>query len=241
MQEIHTITDLIGAAAGDPLIVWAGQGLAPGVRAWYDGSAVAVASPELSKRDRLAVIGPPAEAARLVTAVAAETGTSYRPFGDEELIRELADRVAGLEFSAAFGWMDTAGIPVVTTTATWLDGDDGVEALLAEASPSSYAWPGRAGVRRWAAIAGEDGELLSVAADAWSAPEFGFLAGVATRAVARGKGLSRQVCGFVTAELVKRHGRAGLMVDRDNVAAIAVYHRLGYTYRRVAAAGYPAS
>ena len=85
-------------------------------------------------------------------------------------------------------------------------------------------------------MTGDGGELLSIAADAWSAPEVGFLAGVATRSVARGKGLSRQVCGFVTAELVKRHGRAALMVDRDNAAAIAVYRRLGYTYRSVAAA-----
>jgi GNAT superfamily N-acetyltransferase len=234
VQEIHTTADLITAAAGDPLIVWAGQGFAPGVRAWYDGSAVAVASPELSKRDRLAVAGPPDAVARLITSI--DAGTSYRPFGDEDLIRELSDRVPGLEFSAAFGWMDTAEVPAVTTTAAWLDGDDGVEALLTEASPESYAWPGRSGVRRWAAISADDGELLSIAADAWSAPEIGFLAGVTTRAVARGKGLSQQVCGFVTAELVKRHGRAGLMVDRDNPAAIAVYHRLGYTYRRVAAA-----
>ncbi|WP_405063531.1 GNAT family N-acetyltransferase [Kribbella sp. NBC_01505] len=236
MQEIHTTADLIAAAAGDPLIVWAGQGFGPGVRAWYDGRAVAVAAPELSKHDRLAVAGPADEVARLIAAIDAEP--SYRPFGDEDLIRELADRVPGLEFAAAFGWMDTAEVPAVTTTAAWMEGDDGVEALLTEASPSSYAWPGRPGVRRWAAISGDDGELLSIAADAWSAPELGFLAGVTTRPVARGKGLSRQVCGFVTAELVKRHGRAGLMVDRDNPAAIAVYHRLGYSYRHVAAAHY---
>ena len=85
-------------------------------------------------------------------------------------------------------------------------------------------------------MSNEAGELLSVAADAWSAPEVGFLAGVATRAEARGQGLSREVCAFVTAELVKRHGRVGLMVDGDNDAAIAVYRRLGYTYRAVAAA-----
>ena len=91
-------------------------------------------------------------------------------------------------------------------------------------------------VRRWAAATGDGGELLSVAADAWSAPEVGFLAGVATRRVARGKGLSRQVCAFVTTELIEQHGRAALMVDADNPAAISVYHRLGYTYRPVAAA-----
>lgn len=238
MREILTTGELAKASAGDPLIVWAGQGLRPGVRAWYDGDAVAVAAPDLSKRDRLAVLGPADAIARLAVEVFAEVGTSFRPFGDEQLIRLLADRMPGLSFSAAFGWMDTAERSVVTTTAAWLDGDDGVEALLRAAAPSSYAWPGRSGVRRWAAVTGDRGELLSVAADAWSAPEIGFLAGVATAHVARGKGLAREVCGFVTDELVKRHGRAGLMVDGDNVAAIAVYHRLGYTYRRVAAAGF---
>lgn len=237
MREILTTAELATASAGDPLIVWAGQGLRPGVRAWYDGEAVAVAAPDLSKRDRLAVVGPADAVARLAVEVFAEVGTSFRPFGDEQLIRELADRVPGVSFSAAFGWMDTSELSAVTTTAAWLDGDDGVEALLAEAAPSSYAWPGRSGVRRWAAVTGDRGELLSIAADAWSAPEIGFLAGVATAHVARGKGLARQVCGFATAELMKHHGRVGLMVDRDNAAAIAVYHRLGYTYRPVAAAG----
>jgi GNAT superfamily N-acetyltransferase len=197
---------------------------------------VAVAAPNLSKRDRLSVVGPAEDAAGLVRDVLAEVGPSYRPFGDEQLLRELSERVPGLKFSAAFGWMDTAEVPEVTTTAAWMEGDDGVEELLAEASPGSYAWPGLPAVRRWAALTGADGELLSIAADAWSAPEVGFIAGVATRPDARGKGLSRQVCGFVTAELVKRHGQAALMVDRTNEAAIAVYRRLGYTYRPVAAA-----
>jgi ribosomal protein S18 acetylase RimI-like enzyme len=236
VREILTSADLIRATGGDPMIAWAGQGFGPGVRAWYDADAVAVASPELSKHDRLAVAGPPEDVARLAVGVFAEVGASFRPFGTEQLVRELAERVPGLKFAATFGWMETVDVPSPTTTAAWLDGDAGVEALLLEASPSSYAWPGSTGVRRWAAVNGDHGELLSVAADAWSAPEVGFLAGVATRPVARGKGLSRQVCGFVTAELVKRHGRAALMVDGDNAAAIAVYHQLGYTYQRVAAA-----
>lgn len=236
MRELHTPADLIRASGDDPLIVWAAQGFEPGVRAWYDGDAVAVASPDLSKRDRLAVRGPAESVVPLVIGVLAEVGPSYRPFGEEQLVRELADRVPGMEFGAAFGWMEATEVPDVTTTAAWLDGDAGVEALLTEASPSSYAWPGRSGVRRWAAITGDGGELLSVAADAWSAPEVGFLAGVGTRPVARGKGLSHQVCGFVTAELLKRHPRAALMVDGTNVPAIALYKKLGYTYRDVAAA-----
>ncbi|WP_327639258.1 GNAT family N-acetyltransferase [Kribbella sp. NBC_00482] len=236
MREIKTPAELELVSAGDPMIGWAAQGFAAGVRAWCAGSAVAVASPDVSKHDRLAVIGPVDDAVRLTADVLAEVGPTYRPFGDEALIRELAERVPGVRFSASFGWMDADTLPDLTTTAAWLDDDSGLEALLIEASPSSYAWPGQSGVRRWAAVTGSDGELLSIAADAWSAPEVGFLAGVATHPVARGKGLSRQVCGFVTAELVKRHGRVGLMVDGDNAPAIKVYERLGYTYRRVAAA-----
>ncbi|MFF0338797.1 GNAT family N-acetyltransferase [Kribbella sp. NPDC004875] len=236
MREIEAPAQLELVSGGDPLIAWAAQGFGPGVRVWSAGAAVAVASPDVSKHDRLAVAGPVDDAARLTTSVLAEVGPSYRPFGDEELIRGLAERVPGLEFAATFGWMDASELPDVTTTAAWLDGDAGVEALLAEASPSSYAWPGHPGVRRWAAVTGDRGELLSIAADAWSAPGVGFLAGVATHPVARGKGLSRQVCAFVTAELIKRHGRVALMVNGDNAAAIAVYERLGYRYRRVAAA-----
>jgi ribosomal protein S18 acetylase RimI-like enzyme len=132
--------------------------------------------------------------------------------------------------------MHTTVAPSELTTAAWLDTDAGVEEVLAEASPDSYAWPGRPGVRRWAGLTSESGELLSIAADAWSAPEIGFLAGVATKPSARGRGLSRQVCAFATAELVKRYGQAGLMVHSHNAAAISVYERLGYKYRGVAAA-----
>ncbi|HZX05059.1 GNAT family N-acetyltransferase [Kribbella sp.] len=237
MREIRTPAELELASRGDSIAGWAAQGFTTGARAWTAGSAVVVAAPNVSKHDRLAVVGPVGEAVRLAAVVLAEVGPSFRPFGDEELIREMAEHLPGLEFAAAFGWMDTDRVPDVTTTAAWLDGDAGVEALLRAASPSSYAWPGHPGVRRWAAVTGDDGALLSVAADAWSAPGVGFLAGVATHPVARGKGLSGQVCGFVTAELVKRHGRVALMVDGDNAAAIAVYRRLGYSYRRVAAAG----
>lgn len=90
-------------------------------------------------------------------------------------------------------------------------------------------------MRRWAGVA-EGNELVSVAADAWSAPDIGFLAGVATVPATRGRGHSRAVCGFVTAELMRKHGSVGLMVDAGNEAAIALYLKLGYGYRGVAAA-----
>ncbi|WBQ05140.1 GNAT family N-acetyltransferase [Kribbella sp. CA-293567] len=237
MDEISTAGELASRAEGDLLQVWAGQGdLGGRSRAWYSGDAVVVAAADLSKHDRLVVRGPMDDLAPLVEDALAELGPTYRPFGEEPVIRELADRVPGLSLRATFGWMETSVAPSETTTAAWLDGSAGVEELLTVASPESYAWPSDSGVSRWAALTGEAGELLSIAADAWSAPDVGFLAGVATRPDARGRGLSRQVCAFVTAELVKRHGRAALMVDGRNEIAIGVYRKLGYRYRGVAAA-----
>jgi GNAT superfamily N-acetyltransferase len=239
VREILTPADLTRAADGDVKVLWAGQGLTNGSRAWYAGDAVAVVAPELNRHDRIVVGGPVDDAAALVRDVLAVVGPAYRPFGDEELVRGLVERIPELKLRATFGWMQTEEPPVETVTARWLPDDSGVAELLEEASPTSYAWPGGRGVLRWAGIADEDvepGRLLSVAADACSAPEVGFLAGVATLPAARGRGLSRQVCAFVTAELVKRHGRAALMVDQSNEAAIGLYRKLGYSYHPVGAA-----
>ncbi|MGK4579495.1 hypothetical protein [Kitasatospora sp. HPMI-4] len=42
---------------------------------------------------------------------------------------------------------------------------------------------------------------------------------------------ARAVCGFVLHDLVRRYGRAALMVHADNAPAIAAYERLGMTRR----------
>ncbi len=217
VREVHEVTELARISADDPLVMWAAQGLRRS-RAWRLGDAVAVAAPDISRRDRLAVRGPADDLAPLVAHVLAEVGTSYRPFGEEAVVRELAERVPGVEFVASFGWMDCETTPLTAGPVRWLGSDDRVTALL-----------------EVAALA-EGNELLSVAADAWSARGVGFLAGVATAPAARGRGLSTVVCGFVTAELIARCGRVALMVDKGNESAISIYRRLGYTYRAVAAA-----
>nr|WP_238357114.1 GNAT family N-acetyltransferase [Kribbella italica] len=245
--------DLVAAADGDVRVLWAGQGLKDRNRAWCAGDAVAVVAPELNRHDRIVVKGPIDDVAPLVRGVLGIVGPTYRPFGAEPLIREVVERIPELSLRATFGWMETDEPPAETVTARWLADDAGVAELLEEASPTSYAWPGAAGVTRWAGIEAsepsarpdgadlsapepEQGRLLSVAADAWSAPEVGFIAGVATLPSARGRGLSRQVCAFVTTELVKRHGRVGLMVDGGNETAIGLYRTLGYSYHPVGVA-----
>lgn len=105
MRELHTIADLREAAADDSLALWAAQGFIPAVRAWTAGGAVAVASPALSTRDRLAVGGPASSAARLVRYALAELGPTYRPIGDSALIDDLLPALPELRpVPASAGW-----------------------------------------------------------------------------------------------------------------------------------------
>ncbi|MEV4279332.1 GNAT family N-acetyltransferase [Actinoplanes xinjiangensis] len=130
--------------------------------------------------------------------------------------------MASGEFSGPF-WLGEETWPEVT-------------GMIREAYPECYAWPGHPGVHRWAGIRGADGELLAVAAEAWSTPEIGFMSGVTTRPSARGRGLGAAVCAFVTDELLAGRERVALLVDYWNTAALATYSGLGFTTRRVAAA-----
>lgn len=77
---------------------------------------------------------------------------------------------------------------------------------------------------------------MARAADAWSAPGVGFLAGVATAERARGRGAGSAVCGLALDGLVAEHGTAALIVDTWNTAAIRLYRRLGLSWRPLAAA-----
>lgn len=256
MRELVSEAEVVAASGDDDLVVWAAQGMRPGVRAWAYADGVAVASPGASRRDRLVVRGTAAQVVPLVRHALAETGPSYRPLGDAALIDQVVEAMPELEPAVGFSWMGTEKLAPPRQdatgqeamgregtgregTASWLADSAAPEvaALLATANPGSYAVPGLPRVRRWAGVRDGSGALLAVAADAWSAPTVGLLAGVATAAPARGRGLGERVCRFVATALLAEHGRAALMVDDWNRAAVVVYERLGFARRRVAATG----
>ncbi|MFD1932410.1 MULTISPECIES: GNAT family N-acetyltransferase [Nonomuraea] len=238
IYELRTARQVAQACGDDDLVVWVAQGLSGGARAWAGGGAVLAAASDVCRRDRIAVWGDPADAADLLRHALAESGPTFRPFGDAELIEQVAGRVEGLRRVAAFSWMSLDHLPIGPSDGvSWLEGafDGEITRLLAANAPDSYAAPGRPGVARWAG-ARVEGALAAVAADAWSAPTVGFMAGVATASGLRGRGLAGRVCRWVSGRLVAAHGRAALMVDDDNAAALGLYSALGYRRRPVAVA-----
>lgn len=241
MIHTHEIGRLAELPTDDPLCRWAAQDLGEG-RAFVRGAAVAVAGPNLSMIDRLAVTGPAEDVIPLVREVLREVGPSYRPLGDRELIAAVVRALPELRPSADFGWMDRTGSPAVPPAsgrARWLPASAAPEigALLDAAFPASYAYPGRPGARdRWAGVR-IGGRLAAVAALTWCAPTVGYLAGVATAAEARGRGLAREVCALAVAEALTAYGTAALIVDDLNPAALRLYRGLGLTYRPLRAAG----
>ena len=253
MIEICDHAELTALCDADTLCLWAAQGLAarnwpgssPAVRsrAWrsHDATAVAVAGADLSTRNRIAVHGGAEAAIPLVRGVLEATGPTFRPLGDPDLIAAIVGGIPELAQVARFGWMDSRDPDLVRSRpagAAWLPDTElpDVAALLQTSFPDSDAQPGAPGIERWAGVRDGQGRLVAVTAAAWSAPDVGYLAGVAVHPDGRGRGYGAAVCGFVLAEAIARHGAAALMVEEYNDPAIGLYRRLGLTYRSVAAA-----
>ncbi|WP_433267967.1 GNAT family N-acetyltransferase [Actinosynnema sp. CS-041913] len=230
MRVLRT-PDEVAAANPDLLAGWAAQCLLPGRGgvAWAHGDAVGVLTPALNRYDRLVLAGPAEDVAVILRA---RQRPGVRPLVTTELAAELPD----FPTTATFGWMERTG-SLDAPDLGWLHEDewDDVEALLRKASPNSYVWPYQPGPRRWTGIHADDGTLIAVGADAWSAPGIGFIAGVATHPDHRGLGLSTRLCAFLTSALLAESGACALMVDAHNQTAIKVYERLGYVYRSVSA------
>jgi len=250
-REVTSADELRRCSDGDSVVLWAAQGMAPGVRAWRRGDAVAVAAPFVACRNRLAVRGPADQVAALVTEVLGIVGPTYRLFGDDSLVTAVAERVPDLSHYGSWGWMELNGPPRQASADHAGQSPDGrgdvrwlgrswegpVAELLDVAYPGSWVRPGMSAVRRWAGAFTADGDLAAVCADAWAAPEVGYVGGVAAHPRWRGRGYARAVLRFAVDALLAEHGRVALMVDSENSAAVTLYERCGFRWRTVAAAG----
>jgi hypothetical protein len=235
MQQLHSRGEVTEASGADPQCMWTAQGLLAGGCAWASDGAVVVACPSLSGRDRLIVRGPAGPAASLVRVVLDSLGPSYAVIGDPPLMTALLARIPWLEPRGFFGWVDCIRRPVCRPVhdARWLSRQEwpAADQVLSVAYPKSFARPGAPGVSRWAGITDRGGSLTSIAADAWSAPGLGFVAGLAVVPEARRTGQGRDVTAFVLSSLMTVNGRVAMMVRYSNAAAIAAYAELGLKYR----------
>ncbi|ASO22803.1 Mycothiol acetyltransferase [Actinoalloteichus hoggarensis] len=246
IRRVHELfgPDEVAASIDSLLVQWASQVLLPTHpygrgRAYRLGDAVAVVAPRLNRDDRIVVDGPERDVAELLIAAWERHGPDYRPL----LWTDLADAplLAGFRGAgrADFGWMELSrpGTPVETHRARWLRDDeiDEADALIRLSNPDAFVLPSGPERSRWAGWHNTKGQLVSVGGTAWSGPAVGFLGGVATAPHYRGRGASTAVCGFIRDSLISEYGHATLMVDQQNMAAIRVYRRLGFDYRRVTA------
>ena len=231
------------AAGGDLLACWAAQVLRRGGRAWAGQGAVAVAGPDLQRRDRLVVTGDPAAAVGLVAAVLPELPAGLRLTADPDVVFACAVRDPH-----PLVWREARGPDLAVrrhagapNPVEWLprSSDDEVDALFDAAAPDSWGRPGEPRMLRYAGVREAD-RLVAVAGEGWSAPGVvGYLAGVATLPGQRGRGLATGVCAVVTADLLARHGAAALLHDAGAAAAARVYDRLGYARRPLLAGSLP--
>ncbi|GAB3692828.1 GNAT family N-acetyltransferase [Saccharopolyspora tripterygii] len=242
MEELGSAAE-VAAASSDLMVRWAAQALEPGYphergSAWRHRSAVAVFAPRLNRADRVVHAGGEDDVVALLETISpALSGQKVRFLAGAPLAARVADRL-GFEVLATFGWMhlDAAPPRELIPDAEWLTEADvpAIDALLREANPGSYLFPGDPGAVRWAGIRDADGTPVSVAGDSWPAPGIRYISGVATHPAHRGRGLSTQLCTFLTRELAA-HGDVVLMADEDNEPALRVYRGLGYRYTPISA------
>lgn len=241
MKGMRELTSL---CEGDTLCLWLAQNLGSGSVAWRsDGSdAVAVAGPNRSGRNRLTFYSSSVGASQdLAREVVEKINPSYRLLGSPQLVEAIAGVVPRLTLvEKSFGWMDRRADaePPSPSHASWLAESDGraIMSVIDDGFPESYARPGVDGEMRWAGVRDDSGQLGAVAALAWSTPQVGLVAGVATSTQCRGRGMGYQVCDFVVRSALADYGAVALMVEHENRAARSLYEKLGLSYRPLSAA-----
>jgi len=100
-------------------------------------------------------------------------------------------------------------------------------ALIESSFPTTTSRPGHPGIVDWYGI--RDGDRLVACGADRSRGDIGFLAGLTVVPDRRGRGLGAALTAGMTRALLARYDHVALGVYTDNVGAIRLYRRLGYT------------
>lgn len=103
-----------------------------------------------------------------------------------------------------------------------------LDALIDEAYPTTTTRPGDPGIVAWYGVRA-GGRLIACGADR-SRGDVGFLAGLTVAPAERGRGLGAALTAGMARALFARYDRVALGVYPDNVDALRLYRRLGFTH-----------
>jgi ribosomal protein S18 acetylase RimI-like enzyme len=231
-----SVAELADVVGGVPFVRW-GLGVGNVSRAWTvpDGP-VAVERYRRAYGTSLTVVGDPDAALRVAARLAPrlDVGSVTLP------------RAAVVPDDAAFGpgaagvrwewmWTDTEPPSVPgEDRVVELDSDSSavrseLAAFLAAHSPRRSAEPGDEHARAWLGVRAPDGELLACLALYEAVPGVDLMASVAVAGAARGQGLGIAIAAAATRRMLReRPPVATVDLYSDNVAARALYRRLGY-------------
>ncbi|WP_432905855.1 GNAT family N-acetyltransferase [Micromonospora matsumotoense] len=202
-------------------------------RAWVRDGAVAWVLPTAENGRAGGVVGPVDAALALVAALVADgvvrPGQYLQlPRADRSLLvgRFGATRIDDWEFL----WT-TTGPPRQSgqERVVRLGPADhpALSALIDDAFPTTSSRPGDTTVVDWYGIWDAD-RLVACGADR-SRGDIGFLAGLTVAPDRRGRGLGAALTAGMTRALLTRYDHVGLGVYADNLAALRLYRRLGFT------------
>ena len=100
-------------------------------------------------------------------------------------------------------------------------------ALIEDAFPTASSRPGDPAIVDWYGI--HEGERLVACGADRSRSDVGFLAGLTVAPDRRGRGLGAALTAGMTRALLIRYDHVALGVYADNVGALRLYRRLGFT------------
>ncbi|MET8350454.1 MULTISPECIES: N-acetyltransferase [unclassified Micromonospora] len=230
-QVLHDRADVLAAAGHHPFArhaLWRG---APARGYRRDGAVLWLLPPE--RGPGADAIGPAGPVLDMVVALVADG--VLRPEHRMHLPRLDPDLVAGRLAVAEhvdwdFHWTVVAPPtqPGEQRVVRLTEADHpALDALIDEAFPNTTSRPGDPRVVDWYGIRA-GGRLVACGADR-SRGDIGFLAGLTVAPDQRGRGWGAALTAAMTRALLARHDTVGLGVYPDNVGAVRLYRRLGFT------------
>jgi ribosomal protein S18 acetylase RimI-like enzyme len=228
-----TLCGVIPCSVDDLLAITQGHSLIRSVhparrgRAWRGDHAVAF---ENLDRDRSTVrrvvgLGRPAAVAALLTSLRGELppNVPVNVPGGTPLLADSFDWIWRVTY-------ETPPPQPAEDLVGWETDGEAITELLKRTGPDWSVWPHDGKARRWAAVRTADGDLVACLADTTTSPEVAQLAAIAVHPDARRRALGASITAWASRRLFEEGcDGVGLGVYPDNVTAMRLYDRLGFT------------